>query len=317
MRIGVVAIALTLTIGLGAAQAEGVVPVEGSWGGESSAGLPVHFGVENGRVVNPRFKFEWGFCGTYESNWPGVYFEVDPNGHWVVEDSRGQTLEATFDAADKVEGTIVAVERMLPGCPRAEATFTAAPVATNPESFAAARAEIEALRFEIEIRGLRSENALVGKVRGRLGERFVFYLFVNRKAPRHLGGAPGFELNGLDGGSLAKTDELWSTAPGRGWTRGQKRERERVLTAVADTVCRRQTGSTCAPADGRSRPGSLRLRLLPALLSRLATPRARPWATRAPQASRVAQGRRPRQPSPRSSPRRKRTPQPRRRVGTR
>lgn len=246
MRIGVVAIALALTIGLGSARAESVVPVEGSWGGESAAGLPVHFGVENGRVVNPRLKFEWGFCGTYESSWPGVDFEINPNGHWVVEDSRGQTLEATFVAPDRVEGTIVAVERMLPGCPRTEATFAAAPVPENPESFAAARAGIEALPFAIAIRGLRSENALIGKVRGSRGERFAFYLFVNRKAPRRLGGAPGFELSRLEGAGLAKTDELWSTVPGHKWTRGQRRERERVLSAVANAVCRRQIGSTCA-----------------------------------------------------------------------
>ena len=139
MRVAIVVTAVLLVMGVAGARAEGVVPVEGSWGGESSDGLPVHFGVEGGRVVNPRFKFDWGFCGTYESNWPGIEFEIDPNGHWKVEDSRGQTLEATFVAPDRVEGTIVAIERMLPGCPRTEATFTAAPIPPNPESFAAAR----------------------------------------------------------------------------------------------------------------------------------------------------------------------------------
>jgi hypothetical protein len=249
MRIGLLSLALVFALGIGATPAAGsVVPVEGSWGGESSAGLPVHFGVEGGRVVNPRFRFKWGFCGTFESSWPGVDFPIDSNGHWVVEDSRGQTLEATFAAPDWVEGTIVAVERMLPGCPRTEATFVAAPVPENPESFAAARAGIEALPFEIAIRGLRSENTLVGNVDGSHGDRFAFYLFVNRKAPRRLGGAPGFELSRLVGGRLAKTDELWSTVPGRNWTRGQKRDRQRILTAVANSVCRRQAGSTCAPS---------------------------------------------------------------------
>lgn len=248
MKVGALVIALALTVGLGSARAKAVVPVEGSWSGESSAGLPVHFGVEGGRVVNPRFKFEWGFCGTYESSWPGVDFEIDPAGHWVVEDSRGQTLDATFAAPDRVEGTIVAGERMLPGCPRTEATFTAAPVPRNPESFAAARTGIEALPFEIEIRGLRSENTLIAKVRGSHGEKFVFYLFVNRKAPRRLGGAPGFSLSGLVGGRLAKTDELWSSPAGRNWIKSQRRERQRVLAAVADSVCRRQLGSTCPPS---------------------------------------------------------------------
>jgi hypothetical protein len=238
--------ALVLVLGSASARADGIVPVEGSWAGKSSAGLPVHFGVAGGHVVNPRFKFNWGFCGTFESNWPGVEFEIDPAGHWAVEDSRGQTLEATFVAPNRVEGTIVAVERMLPGCPRTEATFTAAPAPPDPESFAAARAGIEALPFAIEIRGLRSENVLIGRVRGKLGENFVFYLFVNRKAPRRLDGAPGFELRNLEGGKLADTDELWSTAPGRGWSKGQVRERRRILRAVGNTVCRRQTGATCA-----------------------------------------------------------------------
>lgn len=227
------------------------MPVEGSWAGESSDGLPVHFGVAGGHVVNPRFKFEWGFCGTYESSWPGTEFEIDPNGHWKVEDSRGQTLEATFVAPDRVEGTIVAVERMLPGCPRTEATFTAEPVPPNPESFAAAREGVEALPYKIDIRGLRSKNAMIGTVRGRLGEKFTFYLFVNRTAPRHLGGVPNYELRGLVGGKLANTDELWSTVPGRKWTKGQKRERKRILGAVANPICLRQTGSPC-PAPGRS-----------------------------------------------------------------
>jgi hypothetical protein len=257
MRVALGIIVLVFTLGVTHARAESVVPVEASWGGESSAGLPVHFGVAGGHVVNPRFKFEWGFCGTYESNWPGVEFEIDPNGHWVVEDSRGQTLEATF-APDRVEGTIVAVERMLPGCPRTEATFTAAPIPPNPESFAAAREGVGALPYKIDVRGLRSQNAMIGHVRGRLGEKFAFYLFVNRKAPRRLGGVPAFELRGphysfhagLEGGKLANTDELWSTVPIRKWTRGQKRERKRILNAVASTVCVRQTGSPC-PAPGR------------------------------------------------------------------
>jgi hypothetical protein len=257
MRIVALTAALLLTIGVAAARAEAVVPVEGSWGGESSAGLPVHFGVAGGHVVNPRFKFSWGFCGTYESSWPGIEFGIDANGHWKIEDSRGQTLEATFVAPDRVEGTIVAVERMLPGCPRTEATFTAAPIPPNPESFAASREGVEALPYGIEVRGLRSQNAMIGKVNGSLGENFTFYLFVNRKATRHLGGVTAFELRGphygfhvgLEGGKLADTDELWSTVPGRRWTRGQKRERRRMLGAVASTVCVRQTGSPC-PAPG-------------------------------------------------------------------
>jgi hypothetical protein len=245
MRIAALVTALVLTIGVASAQADGIVPAEGSWAGESSAGLPVHFGIANGHVVNTRFKFKWGFCGTFESHAPYADAEVDPAGHWIFEDPRGQTFEGTFVAPDRVEGRIISLGRMLPGCPRTEATFAAAPVPPNPESFAAAREGVEALPYDIDISGVESQSALIGEVRGDLGERFRFYLFVNRKAPRHLGGAPEFDLRNLEGGKLANTDELWSTASGRHWTTGQKRERARILKAVANPVCVRQTGRPC------------------------------------------------------------------------
>lgn len=254
--------ALVLTLGSANAHAEGVVPVEGSWGGESSDRLPVHFGVEGGHVVNTRFKFEWGFCGTFESHAPFADVEVDSAGHWVFEDPRGQTLEGTFVAPDRVEGKIVSLGRMTPGCPQTEATFSAEPIPPNPESFPAAREGVEATPYDIDIIGVESQRALIGKVRGSLGERFRFYLFVNGRAPSHLGGAPEFEVRGphrnihpgLEGGKLANTDELWSTVPGRKWTKGQRRERKLILNAVASTVCVRQTGSACL-APGRPSRG--------------------------------------------------------------
>ncbi len=253
MRVAIVIAVLVLALGAAGARAEGIVPVEGSWAGESSDGLPVHFGVAGGHVVNTRFKFDWGFCGTYESRDPRAFLEIDTAGHWVVEDSRGQTMEATFVAPDRVEGTIVAVERMLPGCPRTEATFTASPVPPNPENIWAARGGVEALPYEIHTRVIVEQGVLIGRVHGNLGERFRFYLFVNRRAPRHLAGDPSFELRGphygfhigLEGGKLADTDELWSTVPRRTDSRAQKGERRRILAAVADTVCVRQTGAPC------------------------------------------------------------------------
>lgn len=253
MRIAIVIAALVLAMGSGSARAEGVVPLDGSWGGESSVGLPVHFGVASGHVVNTRFKFKWGFCGTFESHAPFANAEVDSAGHWVYEDPRGQTFEGTFVAPDRVEGKIVTLGRMTPGCPQTEATFSAAPILPNPESFPAAREGIEALSYDIEIIGVESQRALIGKVRGSLGERFRFYLFVNGRAPSQLGGAPEFEVRGphrtihpgLEGGKLANTDELWSTVPGRKWSKGQKRERKLILNAVASTVCARQTGNAC------------------------------------------------------------------------
>jgi len=128
MRIVALIALIVLAIGVASAQAEGVVPVEGSWGGESSDGLPVHFGVAGGHVVNTRFKFEWGFCGTFESLAPFADVEVDSAGHWVFEDPRGQTIEGTFVAPDRVSGKIVSLETTgLPGCTRKVVGFNARP----------------------------------------------------------------------------------------------------------------------------------------------------------------------------------------------
>lgn len=123
---------LFLSCGGAGARAEGIVPVEGGWVATTSDGLPVSFEVREGNVLNAHFRFDWGFCGVYESHLPNID-PIDADGHWSFEDSRGQTIEATFVAPDRAEGTVVAVERTLPGCPRTEATFVAAPGEIPPE----------------------------------------------------------------------------------------------------------------------------------------------------------------------------------------
>jgi hypothetical protein len=122
---------LVLACGASAAKAEGIVPVEGGWVATTSVGLPVSFEVKEGNVLNAHFGFNWGFCGSYESHLPNTD-PIDANGHWSFLDSRGQTIEGTFVAPDRVEGTVVAVERELPGCPHTRATFVAAPGEVPP-----------------------------------------------------------------------------------------------------------------------------------------------------------------------------------------
>jgi hypothetical protein len=117
---------LVLACGASAVRAEGIVPIEGGWVATTSAGLPVSFEVRGGNVLNAHFRFNWGFCGTFESRLANTN-PIDANGHWSFLDSRGQTIEATFVAPDRAEGTVVAVERQLPGCPQTQATFVAAP----------------------------------------------------------------------------------------------------------------------------------------------------------------------------------------------
>lgn len=113
------------------ARAEAVVPVAGPWTGATSVGLPVHFSVEGGNVVNASFGFHWGECGNFTSRDPNLD-PIDPEGNWSFANSEGQTIEGRFVAADRVEGTIRSVERELPGCPSTHATFVAIPGEVGP-----------------------------------------------------------------------------------------------------------------------------------------------------------------------------------------
>jgi hypothetical protein len=122
---------LGLPVFVSVAGAESIVPVEGGWVATTSVGLPVSFEVKGGNVLNAHFGFKWGFCGSYESHLPNVD-PIDAGGHWSFLDTRGQTIEATFVAPDRAEGTVVAVERELPGCPHTQATFVAAPGEVPP-----------------------------------------------------------------------------------------------------------------------------------------------------------------------------------------
>src|SRR6476620_11707608 len=110
------ALAFVCAITTTTAQADGLVPVEGPWHGTTSAGLPVGFEVRAGQVVDIRFRFKWGFCGTYEAT-PSGPSPIGPDGSWKGEDTRGQIIEGAFVVPDRVEGKVTAVSRMLPGCP--------------------------------------------------------------------------------------------------------------------------------------------------------------------------------------------------------
>lgn len=123
--------ALALAGPVAGAGAESVTPVQGGWVGKTSAGLPVSFVVKGANVLDVHFRFRWGFCGTYESHLPNTD-PIDAAGHWSFEDSRGQTIEGAFVAPDRVEGTVVAVERELPSCPETRATFVASPGEVPP-----------------------------------------------------------------------------------------------------------------------------------------------------------------------------------------
>ncbi len=122
----VCAVALGCGLLAAGAGADTVVPVEGPWHATTSAGLPVAFEVTGGQVANLRFRFKWGFCGTYTSQ-ALAPVAIGPDGHWKAEDGSGQYVEGTFVAPGRLEGVVKAPSRMTPSCPHTHATFTASP----------------------------------------------------------------------------------------------------------------------------------------------------------------------------------------------
>lgn len=122
-------LALAAAVALGAADgapAETIVPVAGPWHATTSVGLPVSFEVSNGQVLNPRFRFRWGFCGTFETD-SQASVPIEADGRWKYLDPRGPYIEGTFVSPNEIEGSVTAPSRMLPGCPETRADFVAEP----------------------------------------------------------------------------------------------------------------------------------------------------------------------------------------------
>jgi hypothetical protein len=115
--------------GLGAAgaTAAGIVPVEGPWHATTSAGLPVRFTVTGNQVSGFRFRFNWGFCGTYTNNEGSQTVTIEEDGHWKDFEGSETFVEATFVAPDRAEGVVGAPSRETPGCPGTRAKFVAEP----------------------------------------------------------------------------------------------------------------------------------------------------------------------------------------------
>jgi hypothetical protein len=126
LRITALSCALVFACIAPIAHAEDLAPTEGKWHATTSAGLPISFEVSGGQLLNARFRFRWGFCGSFESAIKGSV-PIEPNGHWKYADSRGPFAEGTFVAPDRAEGIVVAPSRQLPGCPETKATFVATP----------------------------------------------------------------------------------------------------------------------------------------------------------------------------------------------
>jgi len=124
----------------------------------------------------------------------------------------------------------------------------------SPTTVANARAAIEALPLPIRLEEPAGERGvLVGRVHGSLGERFAFFLFVNRSAPRKMPGVagyPGFvgpgDENGLLGGGLVEGYVFGSRElPRRGESKAQFKEQSRIEGAVEEALCVQATGEGC------------------------------------------------------------------------
>lgn len=124
--------AIVLVGGATKSSAGGVEPVIGGWKGKTAQGLPIFFGVREGRVVtNVRLSYRDAVCGKASIHKRNVRLSVDESGQFagiVYPANGGVELEGSFTGARRVEGRIVAGEASgLPGCTGGDISFTAGP----------------------------------------------------------------------------------------------------------------------------------------------------------------------------------------------
>lgn len=124
----------------------------------------------------------------------------------------------------------------------------------TPTTMANARQAIEALGLPIGLTEPEEERGvLVGRVRGSLGERFAFFLFVNRSAPARMKDVPGYpgfhgqnRRGGLLGGTLVDGYIFGSReTPRKGETKRQFQQQSHIEIEVEEALCMQATGELC------------------------------------------------------------------------
>jgi hypothetical protein len=125
----------------------------------------------------------------------------------------------------------------------------------TPTTVADARAAIEELGYPIRLDEFAGEKGvLVGRVHGSLGERFPFFLFVNRSAPRRMPGVPDYpgflgeapHHHGLAGGGLVDGYIFGSReVPVKGESKAQFRQQSNIEIEVEEALCNQATGEDC------------------------------------------------------------------------
>jgi hypothetical protein len=124
----------------------------------------------------------------------------------------------------------------------------------SPTTVANARAAIEALGLPIRLEEPPGEQGvLVGRVHGSLGERFAFFLFVDRSAPKRMPDVPGYagfkeagNPGGLAGGGLVEGYVFGSREiPRRGESKAQFRQQSNIELEVEEALCEQAIGESC------------------------------------------------------------------------
>jgi hypothetical protein len=123
---------------------------------------------------------------------------------------------------------------------------------STPTTIANARSAIEALGLPIVLNEPdEEEGVLVGRVHGSLGERFAFFLFVNRSAPQRMRDVPGYPgfgpgVGGLAGGTLVDGYIFGSREiPRKGESKRQFDQQAHIEIEVEEALCMQATGEDC------------------------------------------------------------------------
>lgn len=101
-----------------------VEPVEGSFEGKTDTGYVVSFGVKERAVFDLAFTLKWGYCGPAPVHLKGRVAEIDPNGHFFIDEGQWN-FDGTFVSPTEVQGTATFLEHPLAGCPKEAVPYTA------------------------------------------------------------------------------------------------------------------------------------------------------------------------------------------------
>jgi hypothetical protein len=119
----VLALLGSLLVCAGSASAT-VEPAEGTFEGRTETGYVVSFEARERSVFDLRFTLEWGFCGPAPVHLKGRFAEIDPDGHFFIDEGQWN-FGGAFVSPTEVEGTATFLNHPLAGCPKEAVPYTA------------------------------------------------------------------------------------------------------------------------------------------------------------------------------------------------